>query len=142
MRRVIAIIAVVFFFGCADAQKMKEGEVPETVVSAFHKGYPDVKEYTWYNENVNYEAEYEVGEMEAAVVFNPKGEVVETEIEIQVEKLPAAVAEYVSKNYSGARIKEASEITDSGGMKTFEAEIKGKDLVFDVNGNFLKEEKG
>jgi len=65
----------------------------------------------------------------------------ETEKEIPVKDLPASCANYILKNYSGATIKEASEITDAKGMKTYEAEIKGKDIVFDANGNFLKEEK-
>jgi len=140
VKYLIAVLTISVVTGC-DAQKMKESEVPATVVSAFHKAYPEVKEYTWYNKDGNYESEYEVGEMEAAVVFNATGDVVETEIEIPVANLPAAVSTYVSKNYSGAKIKEASEITDAKGVKTYEAEIKGKDLVFDANGGFLKEEK-
>ena len=130
-----------FAIGCASAQKIKEADVPAPAVSALHKMHPEVKDYKWYHEDGNYEAEYEVNDMEAAVTFDSTGNLVETEIEIPVKNLPVACTEYVSKNYPGTTIKEASEITDAKGAKTYEAEIKGKDIVFDSNGNFLKEEK-
>ena len=79
--------------------------------------------------------------MEAAITFDANGNLVETEKEIPVKDLPASCADYISKNYGGATIKEASEIIDVKGVKTYEAEIKDKDIVFDENGNFLKEEK-
>lgn len=141
MKLFLAIFAVMVASGCVDAQKLKEAQVPAPVVSAFHKMYPAVTDYDWYNEDGNYEAEYEINKMEAAVVFDANGNLTETEKEIPVKDLPAACADYVSKNYSGAAIKEASEITDAKGVKTYEAEIKGKDIVFDAKGNFLKEEK-
>jgi hypothetical protein len=120
---------------------MKEPDVPAVVVSAFHKMYPAVEDYDWHNEDGNYEAEYEINKTEAAVTFDANGNVTEKEKEIPVNNLPSACADYVAKNYSGAAIKEASEIIDAKGVKTYEAEIKGKDVVFDANGNFLKEEK-
>ncbi|HYV94535.1 MAG TPA: PepSY-like domain-containing protein [Chitinophagales bacterium] len=141
MKTLIVIFVVILFAGCADAQKIKEDKVPVPAVSALHKLYPDLKDYDWYNEDGNYEAEYELSGMEAAVTFDVNGNVVETEKEIPVNSLPASVTEYISKNYSGAKIKEATEITDAKGAKMYEAEIKGKDVVFDANGNFVKEEK-
>jgi len=141
MKSLLSILAVVLVAGCANAQKLKEAQVPAPVVSAFHKMYPALKDYQWNLEDGNYEAEYSVNKMEAAVSFDKSGNLLETEKEIAVKDLPAAVAAYVTKNYAGATIKEASEITDAKGVKTYEAEIKGKDIVFDANGNFLKEEK-
>jgi hypothetical protein len=141
MKALIPIFVVVFITSCVNAQKIKEDKVPAAAVSTLHKLYPDVKAYEWYNEEGNYEAEYELNDMEAAVTFDVNGNVVETEKEIPVNNLPASVAEYISKNYSGAKIKEATEITDAKGSKMYEAEIKGKAILFDANGNFLKEEK-
>jgi hypothetical protein len=141
MKSLFAIFAVVFVVGCANAQKLKEAQVPAPVVSSFHKMYPDLKDYQWNLEDGNYEAEYDVNKMEAAVSFDKNGNLIETEKEIAVKDLPAGCAAYVSKNYPGTTIKEASEITDAKGVKTYEAETKAGDLVFDTNGNFLKLEK-
>ena len=141
MKTLYSLFAIVLIAGCVDAQKLKEADVPAAAVSAFHKMYSDVKSIVGYNEDGNFEAEYKAGDMEASASFDKNGNLVETEKEIAVKELPAGITDYVSKNYSGATIKEATEITDARGVKTYEAEIKGKDLVFDANGKFLKEEK-
>ena len=52
--------------------------------------------------------------------------------------LPASVPLYVKKNMPNAKIKEASIIVDAAGKKTYEAEVNGKDLIFDEKGNFIK----
>ena len=59
---------------------------------------------------------------------------------LPVNQLPASVAPYVSKNYNGAKIKEAGKVTDAVGKHMYEVEIKGKDLIFDENGVFIKED--
>ncbi len=38
-------------------------------------------------------------------------------------------------------MKEAAKITDAHGVVTYEAEVKGMDLLFDSAGKFLKEVK-
>lgn len=52
--------------------------------------------------------------------------------------MPAGVAQYVQAHEHGAKIKEAGLVTDAKGMVTYEAEIKGKDLIFDKAGKFIK----
>jgi len=135
------LIFVAAFTVCANAQSLKESQVPAPAVSAFHKMYPEIKSCSWSLEDGNYEAEYNANKLEMSASFDKNGNLVETEKEIPVKDLPAGVADYVSKNYSGATIKEASMVTDAKGVKTYEAEIKGKDLIFDEQGKFLKEEK-
>jgi formylmethanofuran dehydrogenase subunit C len=44
------------------------------------------------------------------------------------------------RDYKGAKIVEAGKVTNAAGTHMYEAEIKGKDLIFDENGNFLKED--
>ena len=122
------------------AQKVKESDVPTAVKDAFKNNYKDAKEVKWEKEEANFEAEFEIGETDQSVVLDATGHVIETEIEIKLELLPSAVKEYVAKNYKETKIKEAAKITDSKGTVTYEAEIKGKDLIFDSTGKFIKEE--
>jgi len=103
------------------------------------KKYPNAKEIKWEKENGNYEAEFEVEETDYSLLIDVSGKILETEIEIKVDALPANAKAYISKNYAGQKIKEATKITDYKGVVTYEAEIKGKDLIFDSNGNFIKE---
>jgi hypothetical protein len=124
----------------ACAQKVKESDVPAVVKDAFKKTYKDVKDVKWEKEGANFEAEFEIGETDQSVVFDATGQVIETEIEIKVDELPSGVKDYLAKNYKDTKIKEATKITDSKGTITYEAEIKGKDLIFDSTGKFIKEE--
>lgn len=140
MKKSMLITAGLIISLAACAQKVKESDVPVVVKDAFKKAYKDVKEIKWEKEGANFEAEFEVGEADQSVIFDATGQVIETEIEIKVDELPSSVKDYVAKNYKDTKIKEATKITDSKGTVTYEAEIKDKDLIFDTNGKFIKEE--
>ena len=47
---------------------------------------------------------------------------------------------YVKQHYKGAKITEAGKVTDAQGKLSYEAEIKGRDVIFDKEGNFVKAE--
>ena len=109
-------------------------DVPSSVKTKFASLYPDVKKAKWSKEDNNYEAEFEVNEMETSVLFDAAGNVLETETEVPVSQLPPSVSDYCSKNFSGKKIKEASKIVDAKGAVKWEAEIDGKDHLFDDSG--------
>lgn len=127
--------------GCAFAQNKQDKDIPAIVKSAFQKAHPDAKGVKWEKEGDNFEAEFEHGKVEQSVVLNAQGNILETEVEIAVAELPQKAREYVAAHYKGQSLKEAAKITDAKGMVTYEAEIKGKDLLFDAAGTFLKETK-
>ncbi len=124
----------------ACGQKLKEKDVPTGVISAFKQQFSDAKDVDWEMENGNYEAEFKSGKTEQSAVFDAVGKVLETEAEIKVNELPASVLEYISNKYKGEKIKEASKITGVAGAVSYEAEVHDKDLIFDSNGKFVKEE--
>lgn len=143
MKNLVILLAAVMTVSCTNTQKLKDKDVPEVVKSALQKAYPAAKEIKWEKENGNFEAGFELGETEAdySLVIDNSGNILETEIEIKAEELLAKVRDYVAKNYAGQKIKEAAKITDSKGVVTYEAELKDKDLIFDSNGNFIREMK-
>jgi len=140
MRKSILLLAATMICSLVSAQKLKEAQVPQVVRDAFKSSYKNIKKVTWEKEGGNYEAEFENGGKENAVVFNTAGSVLETEVGIKPEELPAAAKEYISKNYKTKKIKEATTITDAQGNLNYEAEVDGKDLIFDSSGNYLKTE--
>ena len=73
-----------------------------------------------------------------SLVIDAKGTVLETETTIAVSSLPESVRSYVTKHHAGKSIKEAAEIVDAKGQKRYEAEVGGKDLLFDEKGGFIK----
>lgn len=138
MKKSAILLAAMFAVTFANAQKVSDKDVPTAVKTTLQKNYPNAKEIKWEKENGNYEAEFEVEETDYSLLIDVSGKILETEIEIKVDALPANAKAYISKNYAGQKIKEATKITDNKGVVTYEAEIKGKDLIFDSNGNFIK----
>lgn len=121
------------------AQKVKSSEVPAAVKTALMKKYPSAEGVMWEKEKGNFEANWGGKSREDnSVVFTPEGTFVEQVTAIPVSSLPAAVAVYVKAHYPGAKITEAGKVTDAQGKTSYEAEVKGKDLVFDEQGNFIK----
>ncbi|MES2275157.1 MAG: PepSY-like domain-containing protein [Bacteroidota bacterium] len=121
------------------AQKVKSSLVPAAVSTALTKKYPAATKITWEKEKGNFEANWggKSGE-DMSVMYTPAGVFVEQVEAIPLSALPAGVAAYVKAHYKGAKISEAGKVTDAKGATTYEAEVKGKDLVFDEKGNFIK----
>lgn len=140
MKRVKLVAAAAMISSLAWAQKINEKEVPIAVKNALHQKYPDAKEVKWEKENQYIEAEFDVKKADVSVLFDDQGNIIETEQEIEINELPKGVVDYVKSHYK-QNIKEAAKITDAKGTVTYEAEIKGMDLIFDSNGKFLKEIK-
>jgi hypothetical protein len=135
----VFIVAAAFLSSGARAQDIKASKVPEIVKSACMKKFPDASKVSWEKENGNYEANWggKSGE-DSSAQFTPTGIFVELEKAIPVNKLPTSIITYVREHQDGATIKEAGIITDSNGKVTYEAEVKGKDLIFDENGKFIR----
>jgi hypothetical protein len=144
MKTLVVIAALSLGISYANAQKVKEAEVPAPVKAALSKQYPAVKDAKWNKEEANFEAEFDLNKVETSLLIDAKGNILETETEIEASALPKAVYEYVTKKLGGKKIKEASKIIDAKGTTTYEAEIEKADYVFDANGSFVKkvEEKG
>lgn len=138
MKKLTLLVFAVISLSAGYAQKVQEKDVPSAVVSAFQKLYPGVKAGEWEKEGVNYEVEFNVKEIGHTLLIDPAGTILETEMEISISLLPESAREYVSKNYAGQSIIEAAKITDAKGQVTYEAEVKGKDLLFDSKGDFIK----
>jgi Putative beta-lactamase-inhibitor-like, PepSY-like len=134
-------LAIAAFAGNIMARDIKAKDVPAAVKEALAKKYPHATKISWEKEKRNYEANWggKSGE-DTSVQFTPAGVFVEEVDAIAVNQLPAVVAPYVKAHYKGAKIKEAGKVTDAAGRKMFEAEIKGKDLIFDESGKFIKKD--
>jgi hypothetical protein len=138
-KSILFFLAAFAVSGGAMAQDIKATAVPAVVKEALAKKYPNATKVSWEKEKGNYEANWggKSGE-DTSVQFTPAGAFVEEVDAIAVNQLPANVAPYVKAHYNGAKIREAGKVTDAAGKKMFEAEIKGKDLLFDESGAFIK----
>lgn len=124
----------------ACAQKLDASKVPAGVKAAFTKQYPGVIA-KWEKEDGKYEASFKQGGNDMSAMFEPNGTFTESEVEMKVTDLPAGISAYVKEHYKGKSIKGAAKITKADGTVNYEAVVNGRDVMFDANGNFLKEMK-
>ena len=139
MRKLIGSIiasAAVSLIACT--QKMDAAKVPAPVKESFSRQFPGVVP-KWEKEDGKYEAGFKQDGHEMSSLFEANGTITESEMEITVAELPAMVREYIKTHYNNTAIKEAAKITSVSGTMEYEAAIKGKDIIFDSNGNFIKE---
>ena len=141
MKKLALLVVAVMITSLNFAQKMQEKDVPAPVKNAFQKQYPTSSDVKWDKEGEKFEASFDLNKIDNSVLFDAQGNILETEVEIELNQLPKGVLEYVKANYKGQKVKEAAKITDAQGKVTYEAEIKGMDLLFDTNGKFIKEVK-
>ena len=137
----IAATMLGLFAAASQAQDIKSKDVPTAVKAALTKKYPEATKISWEKEKGNYEANWAgpSGE-DNSVQFTPAGDFLEIVKAIKISDLPASIAPYVKAHYHGAKIREAGKVTDAAGKTMYEAEIKGGELIFDENGNFLKKD--
>ncbi|MBO9584778.1 MAG: PepSY-like domain-containing protein [Flavobacterium sp.] len=138
MKNSILTCLVLLFSSFAIAQHVSEKDIPNVVKLTFLKSYPNQTNVKWEKEKGNYEANFVVGKTQHAMLLDSNGNILETEEEISVKKLPANALAYIQKTYKNKKIKEAAIITDAHGTVTFEAQVTSIDLIFDKQGTYIK----
>lgn len=132
------MVLIVTSFTVVNAQKLDAAKVPIVVKAAFAKQYPGITT-KWEKEDGQYEASFKQHGNSSSTTYKANGTFIESEIDIKVTELPASVLSYIKEHYKGKTIKEAAKITKADGTVNYEAEVNGKDVIFDAKGNFLKE---
>ncbi len=133
----VLAIALLCAFNINAADK-KNPTIPANIKTAFQKEYSGATKVKWEKEHGSYEASFTNNGKKMSVVYSAGGEKEETEVAIPIATLPAAAKKYAETK---GKIKDAAEITKADGTTVYEAEVNGKDLIFDKKGNFIKEVK-
>ena len=126
MNKLILISAVLICALRAEAQSIKERDVPAAVLTSFSALAPHASKVKWENEDGMYEGYFLTDK---------------TENEISLADLPSGVQEYISKQHPGATIEEASKVTDIYGVVSYEVEVADVDFFFSNTGQFISQEK-
>lgn len=141
MNKLILISAVLFCTFRAEAQSIKERDVPPAVITSLSALHPNASKVKWENEDGMYEGSFMTNKKETSVLFSREGILVQTENEIALAELPAGVVDYVSKQYPSAKIEEAAKVTNIKGVVNYEVEIADVDFLFSNTGQFISQEK-
>lgn len=149
MKKILSVAAILFALGSTTFAQENEGgnhhiKVPAVVKNANMKKYPESKTHhiTWETEKGNYEANWGGKDGEAnSVTYTPSGTFVEIVKEIPVSQLPKNTHTYIKEHYTNAKFGDVGKVLDGQGKTFYEVEINRKDVIFDDQGNFIKEEK-
>ena len=132
-RIIIVLLTAALMSNAACAQKISADKVPAAVLSAFKAKFPTATKTSWELENANeYEAGFKLNGEEVSANFDNTGKWLETETEIKVSALPAAVQAALTKDFAGFKIEEASKIESAKDGNCYEAEIEKGEETFDV----------
>ena len=141
MKNLLLLIALAALGQHAQAQKMAAAQVPAAVKNTFKAKFPTVKTTTWERENGNFEASFTQRGAAMSAVITPAGELKETETDMPVARLPAAVRATLARDFKAYKVTEAATLVSGAGLTTYEAEVKkdGKvqDVVFRADGTVI-----
>ena len=144
MKKLIMMLALFASIGLAAcAQQLDASKVPAAVKAAFAKKFPGAVTAGWGKENAKeYEAAFKLNGKSASANFLTDGSWVETEMEINISELPAAVATAVKTKHPGATILKVYKIDNAKGDLTYEAEIKTgnkkQEMILKADGTIIK----
>ena len=147
MKKIIfVLLTAALCIDVAYAQKIAADKVPSAVSSAFKTKFPTATKTTWEIENKNeFEANFKLNGVETSANFDNAGKWLETETEIKVAELPAAIQTAIKTDFAGFKIEEASKIESLKNGNCYEAEIeKGEesyDVLFSNDGKVLSRSK-
>jgi hypothetical protein len=126
----------------ANAQLIKQTEVPVTVKESFSKKYPGLNVEKWEKQGADYKAEFHLFKADASAVFETNGNFKESEQIIQLYDFPKSAADYCTANFKGYKIDIITKITDASEKVMFSVEMENGiehfDAFFDDKGNFIK----
>jgi hypothetical protein len=145
MLRINSTLTVLFSlltFSCGS--KKKEVEVPQKVKNALLANFPDATNVTWEKETAfEWEADFKMYENKYSANFDPDGNLLVMEYDIEVSYLPAPVIRDIDSSFEGYQIKKA-EHAEKGNFQFFEIELikadKRLEVVYDEKGNMLNNE--
>lgn len=140
-----SLLAITAFYAC-DQNEPASGsdQVPGPVQQAFAAAYPATKVEWEAEDDGTFEAEYVLNGTPTSASYSATGELLETEITINITDLPAAVRNTVAAQFPNHQIEEAARITYADGRVAYETELSGQDdrsfdVLFAADGTLLEQ---
>ena len=117
-------------------------DVPAAVADAFAKKFPGASKVKWGKENAKeYEAEFQWNGKSGSANFLADGTWVESELEVDITEVPAAVSLAAKTKYPAGNILKAYKIERANSV-SFELEIKNgtkkTELILKPDGSIVK----
>ncbi len=141
--RVALMLVAGMLASAAMAEDAGEVSVPAVVKDALKKAYPNATRVEWEKKKSgDFEAEFKIGKLQTDVTLNASGEILETDVEIAVSELPAAVRATLEKQFAGQKVKEAEKV-QKGGTTLYEVDLSGRiEVVLGADGAVIEKKAG
>ena len=119
-------IFFIALFICSALTTILAQKIPsKAVIDAFENKFPHATKVKWDKENeIEYEAEFIINDVEYSANFTEEGIWLETEKEINYDALPESVKKSFRATYKIEKVKEVAEIETAIGMVKYEIEFK------------------
>jgi hypothetical protein len=145
MKKLLTLVVCFVIVVGVSAMNQKDEKIPAAAKSGFAAKFPTVQKVKWSIEKPGeFEAEFKLNGEEASALVDAKGNLIETETEIEESELPETVKAALIKDFVGYKLDEIEKATDAKGVVTYEMEAsKGKDkleISFDAIGKLLAKE--
>ena len=149
MRTVLLAAGTLFLINVtAQSGSVKQGNtaiVPPVVEQKFVLEHPDSKA-VWETEGSNFRAKFinPVNNLGYITVYDPQGNIIRREREMETDEVPAKVATYMQKNTRGQGFVVWSVVDSVGSLSYYSPRPEGT-IVFDKSGlpiseiNFLQD---
>lgn len=113
---------------------------------AFSARFGSAQVVNWEMEDADYEVNFKMDGVASSAVIDASGKILVVENDVELSALPAAIAAYLSTNYSGITPSGAEKAVETDGKTLFEVQLNTEagaiELIFDADGNFLEKKVG
>lgn len=145
MKKLLLAALLILPFVSQAQTKIKETDVPKSVLVTLEKTYESYKVKTWFNAPGQYIAEFVTDGQNGRCYFTASGEWQYSAFPIQLGECPTLMNTYFVNNYPGYRIKSTEYIEEMNGDNYYRMIIVKKgvgsndcELIFDTRGKLQK----
>ncbi len=145
MKKIVLFILLVLPLFTVAQNKIKETQVPKSVLIALEKKYESYKVKTWYRSPGQYIAEFIYDGQHGRAYFTHTGDWQYSTFPTREEECPTAMNRYFKDNYPGYRIKSIDYVEQMDGDIYYRMIIvktgvgyADNELIFDPRGNLQK----
>ena len=142
----LAFLMLALLPGLLSAQtKIKETDVPRSVLLSLEKTYESYKVKTWYHAPGQYVAEFVTDGQNGRCYFTSNGDWQYSAFPVKLDECPTLMNTYFVNNYPGYRIKSTDYVEEMSGDNYYRMVIVKKgvgskdcELVFDTRGKLQR----
>ncbi|MBQ0016855.1 MAG: hypothetical protein KBT04_07730 [Bacteroidales bacterium] len=125
--------------------KVKETEVPKSVLITLANTYESYKVKTWYQASGQYIADFVIDGQPGRGYFTAAGDWQYSTFPVKMQECPTLMSSYVSDNYPGYKVKEICYVEEMGGDNYYRVIIARDaldaadcEMIFDTRGKLMK----